>query len=91
MATTGLLKNGGWTFQGSREDIIIDERDSGWQVTETTDQHQTSGPTQFVQRHAGYWLRRRGADAALIDAPSRTSQRKLRELAQKIMAASATA
>jgi hypothetical protein len=83
--TNNLLKNGGWTFQGSREDIILDERDETgrrYQVTRCSDQTGPhDGHPQFRQRFAGHMLR---CDLGMVrlDTTSRASWRSIREAAE---------
>lgn len=79
-----MLEKGGWAFQGSREDIVIDERASGWQVTRETVQACVRG--QYVQRHRSWTLRLRDGDPITIDAPSRASMRELRRISEAMMA-----
>jgi hypothetical protein len=85
---TALLKNGGWTFQGSREDIILSgvTGQTTYQVTRCSNQTGPhSGAEQFRQRFAGYYLRTDSGLHERMYATSRTSQIRLKAEAESMI------
>ena len=83
-----LLKNGGWTFQGSRTDIVFSGEHLGvrYQVTRETDQTGPhSGPVQFGQRYAGHTLRTDSGIRESCQIKSRASKAEMQSEAESMI------